>query len=153
MVPAFDEKLVMRTVEDTAMYLPMPVQEAFVNMVNSGKTVDVVVFLQKIRLEPGLIAETVFERNKDAAESTLEVEIYDSGPSGPADRYTVVYPADENGYLEIAGMSDRPLRPDGVFMHDTMHERHLHREAIGEKVSFWDLPEEVQQAILTDVEV
>ena len=83
-----------------------------------------------------------------------KVRVYDSGPDGSADRYTVVftgnYTSKTGGEHYFLGMSGAPFHPQGFCQHgssrmqiDTPRYGHL-----GKKINFTDLPADCQRAAL-----
>ena len=66
------------------------------------------------------------------------------------DRYTVVYDeiANPSGDLEALGMSAEPFHPQGIGQH-TSAQRGEH---LGTLITFDDLPEDCQQAVIQDLE-
>jgi hypothetical protein len=77
-----------------------------------------------------------------------KVQCYDAGTQY-ADRYTVVYMGSKhNGKYECYGLSENPFSPNmGVAQHgECTLGSHL-----GKKISFDDLPEQVQKAVRYDL--
>ena len=77
--------------------------------------------------------------------------IYDNG-SKTFDRYTVVYDShnesSDKRFWDCRGMSENPTHPQGYGIYGTcMLGNHL-----GEKITFEDLPEEVKQIVVRDLE-
>ena len=78
--------------------------------------------------------------------------VYDNGGK-TFDRYTVVfkdrqlYP-DGINYYEGLGLSFNPDDPQGFSQHTVVHPDHLKTNGLGRKISFSDLPENVQKHVL-----
>lgn len=80
--------------------------------------------------------------------------IFDAGPDGAFDRYTVAF----KGYrVEGYGMlypylasSDNPFHPQGFGQHSESRE-FLIGKHLGKRVSFYTLPEQVQNFILQSI--
>ena len=90
------------------------------------------------------------------------VRIYDSGPGGCADRYTVCYPAyrcgpDYEPYYAYPylGMSAAPFHPQGVGQHGESVGKPIDRPSykhLGRRIMFNQLPEDCQRALLQDLQ-
>lgn len=78
--------------------------------------------------------------------------IYDNGGK-TFDRYTVVYNSHDESYdkqfWDCRCMSEHPAHPQGIGTYGTcMLGRHL-----GNKITFEELPDEVKEVVLRDLEV
>ncbi len=84
------------------------------------------------------------------------VKVYDIGPGKQVDRYTAVYttpqPSHRGVHYNLLGMSDNPSHPLGVGMHDEISYPPSEWSYLGELISFTDLPEACQVAVLNDLE-
>ncbi len=94
-------------------------------------------------------------RDADCPEGVLD--IFDEGPDGSADRYTVIYTRvmgdTFSRYVGYRGMSSHPTHPQGIGIYGEfkVHECMNYRRACAKKRVKWsDLPKDVRAVVLHD---
>jgi hypothetical protein len=101
------------------------------------------------------------KRQEERRESLLpdnqpkNIRVYDSGPDGAMDRYTVVYTGnyrERDGWFQYLGMNASPFHPQGIGQHGespTQIDRPTYSH-LGKKINFAKLPIDCKIAVLQD---
>jgi hypothetical protein len=89
------------------------------------------------------------------------IRVYDSGPDGSADRYTVVYTGRKGG--DYVGMSADPFHPQGICQHgEGLIDRKRfdggflrpptlgRKNHLGTRIDFFDLPDDCRRVVIRE---
>jgi hypothetical protein len=85
------------------------------------------------------------------------ISVWDDGPNGPMDRYTVVYLDDvyPNGKVDYLAMNAYPFHPQGFGQHGEMDLNAVAYKgrggAFARRMKFEDLPDDCKRAVKQDL--